>query len=500
MSSRFTRRRAVAQGVGFALAGTLAPTAVARQARRRPLLREGAFAQGVASGLPSRRRASVWTRVDGLGPREGGLVRVEVARDAAFRDVVERRTALADPRRDHCVRVQVGDVLGPGEEYFYRFWTARAESPVGRLRIPRPADSAEPVRIGFFSCQRYVEGTFAAHAGLAAEDDLDLVVCLGDYIYERNGAGQVAGRDDATSAAEDGQVATLDEYRRKYQLYRSDPQLQAMHAAHPFLAGWDDHEVASNYEGAAGPSPARVPFKTRRRNGYVAFLEHMPFLPERSDRFRTYRALPLGRRAELIVLDTRQYRDRAAGTMLGEAQRKWLFARLAASTATWKIIANQTMCMANDIAPGRSGDLDGWDGFADERRLMFEEVRARGVRNVAFATGDEHEFYAGTLSPSGRTDTPAVATEVVTGAISSGAKPPGSERQQSALGATAQKLANPQWALADGEHNGYGVFEARPDELTVTLRGPREVQDAASPTATIASLRVASGVPGVEIS
>ncbi|WP_205695594.1 alkaline phosphatase [Conexibacter sp. SYSU D00693] len=490
-----TRRQALSAAVAFAATGTLPSTAVAAARRREPLLRRGTFGSGVASGLPAPQGATVWTRVGGLGDREAGKVRVELARDPDFRQTITRFTARAAPVRDHVVRVDVGRHLRPGERAWYRFSTATGSSPVGRLTVPRPADSREPVRIGFFSCQDFTHGTYAAHAGLAQED-LDLVVCLGDYVYERDGQGQVEGRDVRVSAGEDGQVETLAEYRALYRRYRSDPQLQAMHAAHPFLAIWDDHEAANDYDGEQGPA-RRVPFSQRRRNGYLAWFEWMPFAPLVDDRFRIFRTLSLGAHADLLLLDGRQHRDRARGTMLGDAQRTWLLEQLQTSRASWRIVANQTMCMANDLLPGRTNDTDGWDGFARERRTILETVKAKGVQDVVLATGDEHEFYAGTVSPTGRVDAPAVATEVVAGAISSSAEAPGADRAVAAGAIELQAVANPHWAYADGARQGYGVFEAREDALRVRLRGPREVTDARSPTVTHATLTIPRGTPRV---
>jgi len=246
--------------------------------------------------------------------------------------------------RDYVVRARVGEGLRPGEQYFYRFATRGADSPVGRFVTARPRDSREPVRIGFFSCQDYQAGFYTAHAGLAQEPDLDLIVSLGDYIYERTFFDGPDVRRDATGANGDAEVQTLPEYRAKYQLYRSDPNLQAMHAAAPFMAVMDDHEVEDNWAadqpGEATLDP-RVGFLDRRRNAFLAYREWMPFgrvdCPEPN---RFYRHLRLGANAELFLLDTRQYRDdqpcgdrffvpcaestQPGRTMLGERQKAWL--------------------------------------------------------------------------------------------------------------------------------------------------------------------------------
>ena len=204
-------------------------------------------------------------------------LRVEIARDPSFRKVIPRTTKTVRARKDHCLETRMaGSFLKPGEEYWYRFETRTGSSPVGRFQTTPAADSREPVKIVFFSCQDWQAGYFAAHKAIAAED-ADLVVCLGDYIYERNFYD--GPRKDTLGANRDGEVQTLAEYRSKYRQYKSDPNLRAMHAAHSFVAIWDDHEVEDNY---AGSNPGeetqqvRVPFLNRKANGYRAFYEYMP--------------------------------------------------------------------------------------------------------------------------------------------------------------------------------------------------------------------------------
>jgi alkaline phosphatase D len=302
---------------------------------------------------------------------------------------------------------------------------------------------------------------------------------------------------DATSSGPNGETETLGDYRAKYRLYRTDPDLQAMHAAHPFVVVWDDHEVESNYAGSRAtdrPEGARADFATRRVNAYLAYFEHQPVV-RLAERDRIYRALRLGALAELFLLDGRQYRT--PDSMLGAAQRDWLRDGVAASPAAWKLLANQTMMMANDLRFGETVDRDGWDGFAAERRALLEAWRSRGTRDVAVLTGDEHEFYAGTVSPSGRVDEPAVATEFVGGSVTSGADPDPAGRQAAAAATLALRTQNPQWSYAEGTRNGYQVVEARPDELRVTFRAPTSVFVAGAPVEDLARFRVPRGEPRV---
>ena len=265
-----TRRDLLERGAaGAAFLGAGGPVFVVARRRRRPL-RGGTFPLGVASGVPLLDGATLWTRVDGL--ERTGRVELEVAADPQFRRVLHRERPLVHRVRDYTVKRTVRSRrLRPGRTYWYRFESRDGSSQVGRFRTALPADSAEPVRIGFFSCQKWHQGYFTGHRGLAAEPDLDLVVSLGDYIYEEPMNDiKVPERRDTVGANKDGDVQTLREYRDKYRLYKSDPDLIAMHLAHPVCAIWDDHEAEDDYAGASEGDalrPRRVPFAERRRAG-----------------------------------------------------------------------------------------------------------------------------------------------------------------------------------------------------------------------------------------
>jgi len=483
---------ALAAGARRCSAGGCAKTPL-RSADR--LLREGTFAHGVASGHPAQTAATLWTRVEGI--ERSGRIELEVARDPGFSRVVAREKVRAAQVRDYVARTRIGG-LEPGERYFYRFATAGADSPVGRFVTARPPDSREPVRMGFFSCQDYQAGFYSAHGGLAAEEDLDLIVSLGDYIYERTFYEGPAERRDTTGANGDAEVQTLPEYRAKYGLYRSDPHLQAMHASAGFMAIFDDHEVEDNW---AGDEPGeatldrRVAFLTRRRNALLAYREWMPFgrvaCPEPN---RFYRSLRLGANAELLLLDTRQYRDdqpcndRAfvpcpeAGepgrTMLGPRQLAWVKDRLASSGATWKVLANQVMLMALDLPAGNPVNPDQWDGYAAEREELMRFVLDRGVRNVTAITGDIHTFFAGVVTTTGRVGGTPAATEFVGGSVTSLGIPetlgfpPGQESMTAATLTERLETQNPHIRFNDHAHRGYGVMECRPEELRCTFRAP----------------------------
>ena len=507
-------------------------------AGKRPLPARGArFRQGVASGDPAQRGITLWTRLDQI--ERAATVELEVAKDPDFRRVVERRRLVARPGRDFTVEARL-DGLDRGERYFYRFDSGERSSQVGRFSTLLPRGSREPVRIGVFSCQDYVPGYYTAHAGLA-DEDLDLVVCLGDYIYERV-FYEPAVREDKLGANGDGEVQTLAEYRQKYNLYHSDANLQAVRASCPLMAIADDHEVEDNYAGLL-PGEAtidhRVEFAKRRRNGYRAYFEHMPFRPitprhrrERSERFRNYRRIRLGANAELFLLDQRQYRDDQpcgdelppvppcpeserndpSRTLLGAKQKEWLKRGLAESQATWKLIGSQVMMMAVDVPAGNPLNMDQWDGYGGERRELLEFVAKNEIDNVSVLTGDIHTFFAGRVTPTGRqvAGSPrAVATEFVAGSMTSLGIPEtiagmtGTPLPPATVAVLSDSAAfkeqNPHYEYVDTEHRGYGVVTAAPDALEVAFRSPLTTSHPQSQVVDLARFRVPDGVTDVEV-
>jgi alkaline phosphatase D len=509
MPSRTTRREALAAGLAGGAALLLPPAARAVPVLRRPELRGGRFLHGVASGLPSTSGTTLWTRVSEV--ERSGRLTLEVARDADFARVVQRRPVAAVSWRDFTARATVGG-LPPGEQFFFRFATRDGSSPVGRFRTLRPADSREPVRIGFFSCQKWTTGFYPAHAALAAEEDLDLVVSLGDYIYETGGRGV---RPDTTGANRDGNVQTLGEYRQKYALHRSDPDLQAMHAAHPFAATWDDHELENDYHGASSPArPRRISYEERKRQAYLAFFEWMPRFRLPAEPSRVYGSIPLGGLAELLLVDTRQHRDPPpcggvtaqpclepdpGRTFLGAAQKAWLKERLAASPAAWKLLGNQTMMMGLEAPPKTRLNPDQWDGYPREREELLRHLLDRGIRDVAVLTGDIHAFFAGEVHPTGSgPESSAAATEFVGGSISSGGF---EEEVGPALPAFTAGIRanNPHIKDVELSRRGFGVVEARPDELLVTFKGVDTVARRGVPASVLGRYRVPRGQARVEV-
>ena len=509
---RLRRREFVVAGAGAGLAfagvGPVNYVALAKQ-RKLPAAANGAFAHGVASGIPGSRGITLWTRVSEL-TRSSSLT-LEVATDKHFRHVVSRKPVVADANKDFTVHATVGK-LKPAHEYFYRFHTKHKNSRVGRFRTLPPADSNQPIKLGFYSCQSYEAGYYTAQAALAKEQDLDLVICLGDYIYEHHYYDGPAARADKTGANKDGDVQTLAEYRDKYRFYQSDKNLQDLHAAYPFVSMWDDHEVEDNYAGTHPDSASkdpdhqennneyarRVPFSERRKNGYQSFFEAMPRIAPRGNRL--YGSLKIGNMAELFITDERQYRDpqpcndaqvtncpddlQPGRTFLGSEQKGWLKSALPASKANWSLLASETMMMALDSVPGSHANQDQWDGYSAEREEVLTEFLNKKVDNLVVLSGDIHTFIAGDLYTNGETSGKPIGVELVGGSVTSFGLPEELGIPSSTLESLRQ-ASDPHITYADFDHRGYCVVTADKDKLVGEFKS---VSDAKVPNGTVSSL------------
>ncbi|WP_331714769.1 alkaline phosphatase D family protein [Auraticoccus cholistanensis] len=379
-----------------------------------PIGRDELFGLGVASGAPRHDQMVLWTRLapeplaeDGHGgmPLRPVPVRWEVATDRGFRDVVRRGHALAQPELAHSVHPRV-EGLQPGTEYFYRFRVGRGTSPVGRFRtLPAPGETPASFAVGLVSCQAWYHGHFTAYRHLVAEDELDLVVFAGDYVYEYGITAANLWREGAeVGPAHAVEVETLEQYRLRYGLFKSDPHLQALHARVPAVVTWDDHEVQNNYVGRSSAYGLGDDlFAHRVAVAYRAFYENLPLdvdaLPEGPAGDVTT-GFDVGRLARFSVLDTRQFRDpvpadreeqHAPGrTMLGREQEQWVTDRLVGSPATWNVLAGGVVLTA--VTEDRT---DQWDGYPAARQRLLDAMGRS--RNAVMLTGDIHRHVAAEL-------------------------------------------------------------------------------------------------------
>ncbi|MFF9064737.1 alkaline phosphatase D family protein [Streptomyces sp. NPDC014891] len=519
---RFLTATGAAAALAFATQLPLAGSAAAAELDGRRLT-EDPFTLGVASGDPLPGSVLLWTR---LAPRPfepgGGLpavrvpVRWELALDERFTRTVRRGLATAHPEFSHTVHVEV-EHLDAGRDFFYRFRVGDWTSPVGRTRTaPAPWARTTGLKLAAVSCQAYHDGYFTAYRHLAQED-VDVVFHLGDYLYEYavNATGGARAYTDRTLPAVFArETLTLDDYRLRYGLYKSDPDLRAAHAAHPFVVTWDDHETENNYAG--GTPENDVPpeeFLLRRAAAYRAYWEHQPLrAPQRPQGpdMRLYRRLRFGRLAQFDILDTRQYRsDQAYGdgwqvpgpeseaparTMTGAAQERWLLDGWRGSRSRWNVLPQQVvLAERRDRATADFKlSMDSWDGYPASRRRLLAGAGAAGVENLMVLTGDVHVGYGLDLKadfrdPSSRT----VGTEIVATSISSGKD--GADRPSN-----YDKLmqANPHLRFFNGRR-GYVTVALGEEAARADFRTVPYVTAPGAPVATAGSFVTEAGNPGL---
>ncbi|MGV9906617.1 alkaline phosphatase D family protein [Streptomyces sp. NPDC003388] len=473
-------------------------------------LPDGLFTLGVASGDPLPDGVVLWTRLAPDPLNGGGMpdttvpVEWELAEDERFRRTVRRGTAQARPELGHSVHVDVR-WLRPDRRYWYRFRAGGQLSPTGRTRTaPHPRRRDGSLRVALASCQNWQHGYFTPYADMLAQDP-DVVLFVGDYIYESTPSATAVRRHEGT-----GEPYTLVEYRNRYAQYRTDPGLAAMHAHAPWVVTFDDHEVDNDFAGEIPQDPgkqAHDAFTARLTAAYQAYYEHMPVrataVPD-GPHIRMHRRLDFGRLARLNVLDTRQFRDDQATsqagaenpslTMLGAAQKRWLLDGLHGSPAQWNLVASQIMMAETDLRPGK-GKLwyyDAWDGYQAERNALLAEFA--GVRNPVVLSGDRHLTMISDLKKDFADPASAVVgAEFVGASVSSGG-----DQDQAAFHAQWDPLRadNPHWKVIDA-HRGYHLFDIRRDRIDARVRVVDTVLAPKSGARTLARLRVAAGEPGV---
>ncbi|MEU1055723.1 alkaline phosphatase D family protein [Streptomyces sp. NPDC005876] len=482
------------------------------------------FTLGVASGDPLPESVLLWTRLapepfeaDGGMGQERVSVQWEVALDEYFAVVVREGTALAYPEYSHSVHVDVQG-LSPGTSYYYRFRAGTYISPAGRTRTA-PAAGTDPgtMRLGAVACQAYQDGYYTVYEHLARED-VDVVFHLGDYLYEYavNSAGGERRYTDITlPEVFNRETMTLADYRLRYSLYKSDKDLQAAHAAHPFVVTWDDHETENNYAGSVPENdlpPAE--FLLRRAAAYRAYWENQPLrsaqLPQGPDAL-LYRRLRWGTLAQFDVLDTRQYRsdqayddrphppgpesDDPARTLTGAEQEKWLLDGWQASDALWNVTAQQ-VCFSQrrfGLTADAPLSMDAWDGYRASRARVVAGAKAAGLENWMILTGDVHVAYAFDVKddfddPDSRT----LGTELACSSVSSGKD--GVERPDSW---ETQMKANPHMKFYDGRR-GFARVEIGREEARIDFRTVSVISTPGAPLTTAASFVTEVGAQGIE--
>jgi len=401
---------------------------------RRPLwaaaLEGDPFTLGIASGDPSPDGFVLWTRLapkpfdrGGGMPMKAVAVKWEVAEDERFARITQSGETIAPPELGHSVHVEVYG-LRPARPYWYRFRVGDATSPSGTVRTAPLRDAPiDRLRIGLAGCQHWEGGNYTAYRHLAQEPDLDAIFHYGDYIYEHWSQRVCPKVDDKPVCVREhlgDETYTLDDFRRRYAQYKSDPDLQAAHRAAAFLSTFDDHEVDNNWVGDIDEqkTPPEV-FALRRFAAMQAWYEHMPVRKAQFPRFRdmlAYRRLDYGALLRIHLLDTRTYRsdqvcddgkrkpcapsEHSSPTVLGNLQERWLDHGLG-NHARWNLVAQQILVMPFDRRkPGETAPnlaTDTWDGYRPARARLIESIRRHRLSNVVIASGDYHKHFAGTV-------------------------------------------------------------------------------------------------------
>ncbi len=496
----FLRLSAVAGGV------VLVPAAAVRGASAAAAPQ---FAHGVASGDPLPDGILLWTRVtptaesqpgSGAGPRVD--VRWEVARDAAFQQIVRSGSASTGPDRDHTVKVDV-DGLAPATAYWFRFDLDGTFSGVGRTKTAPATDAAVAgLRFGVLSCSNWQGGYFSAYRHLAARGDLDAILHLGDYLYEYPVGGFGARGVTIRPHSPSHEMVSLADYRQRHAQYKTDPDLQSLHARHPWVITWDDHETANDAwsGGAENHQPeTEGPYAVRAAAARRAYLEWMPV--RASDDGKIFRRIRFGRLAELSMLDLRSYRSKQVTstdgkgvedpnrTIAGKDQFAWLKSGLTGTNAQWKLVGNPVMIapVGLDLVPnnllgpiakllglsqdGLALNADQWDGYAFERRELLHALADRRVNDTVFLTGDIHSSWANDVPLDAATypgHSRSVATEFVTTSVTSDNVDDFlkvAPRTVSLLAEGAIRTFNRHVRAVEMDSHGYTVLDVRPDRV-----------------------------------
>ncbi|MET8666313.1 alkaline phosphatase D family protein [Streptomyces tendae] len=536
-NSRTPSRRTVvkAAAAGAVLAAPLAAALPAGAADAAP-----AFLHGVASGDPLPDGVLLWTRVTpvpeaipGSGTGPDTEVSWVVATDKALTNVVAKGSVTATAASDHTVKADVRG-LAPATDYWFRFSAGPTDSPVARTRTAPAHDAAVTgLRFGVVSCANWEAGYFSSYRHLAARGDLDAWLHLGDYIYEY-GTGEYGTRDTVVRPHSPAhEILTLADYRIRHGRYKTDPDLQALHATAPVVAIWDDHEIANDtWSGGAEnhTEGAEGSWAQRQSAAKRAYFEWMPVRPAIAG--TTYRRLRFGKLVDLALLDLRTFRSQQVAlgngevddperTLTGRAQLDWLKSNLASSDATWRLVGNPVMISpfavgslpASLLRPlaellglpkeGIALNTDQWDGYTDDRRELLAHLRAHAIRNTVFLTGDIHmawandvPYNAGTYPLSASAATEFVVTSVTSDNLDDIVKV--HEGTVSAIAAPVIRAANRHVHWVDTDRHGYGVLDITADRAQMDYYVVSDRTDAAAASAWARSYRTRSGTQRVE--
>ncbi|MWA10536.1 alkaline phosphatase D family protein [Streptomyces sp. BA2] len=499
-----------------------------------------AFHHGVASGDPLPDGVLLWTRVTpipeaspGSGKGPDTEVSWEIAKDKGFTQIVGQGSLTARAATDHTVKADVRG-LSPATTYYFRFSAGDTHSPVGRTRTTPAHEAAAPgVRFGVVSCANWEAGYFSAYRHLAARTELDAVLHLGDYVYEYPSGEYPAAKYAVRQHEPRHEIVSLADYRTRHGAHKTDPDAQAMHAAHPLIAIWDDHEFADNTwsGGAVNHSPeTEGDWARRMAAAKQAYFEWMPVRP--STEGTVYRRLRFGKLADLHLLDLRSFRSEQAGfgsgdvddpdrTITGRAQLDWLKAGLASSDASWKLVGTSVMISpvafgsvpAHLLEPiaellglpkeGLAVNGDQWDGYTDDRKELISHLVDKAIRNTVFLTGDIHMAWANDVPVRAATypGSPSAATEFVVTSVTSDNVDDMlhvAPHTLSLVAVGAVKAANRHVKWLDMDSHGYGVLDVTAERSQMDYYVLSDRKDPKATSKWARSYRTLTGTQRVE--
>ncbi|WP_183030147.1 alkaline phosphatase D family protein [Altericroceibacterium spongiae] len=501
--STVSRRHFFGLSAGGILGSTLLPYAASAQGSDYP------FKLGVASGDPLPDSVVLWTRIapDIFRPLPWPVeVQWEIAEDPDFQRISGHGRAVATPEWGHSVHAEPQG-LAPGKDYYYRFHALGATSATGRTRTaPAYGAALDRMRFAVCACQNYTRGHYAAYRDMA-EQRPDLIIHVGDYIYEHAGS-------DGVRKMPVPEAVSLADYRAYYAMTKTDPHLQAAHQAAPWMMIWDDHETINDYAGDTSPTMHGPAMHRRRIAAYRAYYENMPLRRdarplEATGNMTLYRRAVFGDLVQFDLLDTRQYRsphpcpyeenyeawascpaDDVARTMLGGRQEDWLARGYGMANARWNMIVQTTQMTPYfwEQEGQQTYRADRWDGYVAARERLYDLIRNRAPANPFLIGGDVHAFMGSAVQNLAGEP---VASELVCGAISSSGG--GQDRYDRETG--YYNGLNKRYFF-DNRQNGYALCDVSPSHIATQLRAVENYTDPASPVTTLKALTYENGALG----
>ncbi len=362
------------------------------------------FYHGVASGDPTQNSVVIWSKITLEKNISEATINWEIATDAAFKKNLQTGTTTTNAGSDFTIKINIAN-LKPCTAYYYRFSYNKSFSIVGQTKTL--GINVKKATIAFASCSNYEWGFFNNYRFMAEDKAIDLVVHLGDYIYEY-AVGKYGDTTIGRLNVPNKEIVTLNDYRTRYSLYRLDKDLMKLHQLKPFMTIWDDHEIANNayVDGAQNHQANEGEWSTRKSAATKAYYEWLPV--NKNPESHLYRSFAIGKLINLMLLDTRiegrtvqvdsttaiNFLD-TTRTILGKEQYNW-FTHALNKSFCWNIVGNQVPFGPMYQPDKEKGALymDGWDGYPYEREKFINDLKKLQLKNFVIVTGDYHSSFA----------------------------------------------------------------------------------------------------------